>query len=357
MKAPSTHHHIRGLDSLRGLMALWVAAAHTLMTFDIYVPGGLAKVLNVAFAVDVFIILSGFVIFLLLDTQRESFTPFIVRRAFRLFPVYLIALFLSAVTLDWQISLWQSLDSTGSYYSGRMETLAESRLNFWPHFTAHLFLLQGLFSDALAYSDFTFLEPAWSLSLEWQFYLVAPLIFYGLINTRKNHQLIIFALIMAATYGLCDAGYLANNLHYFIVGMASYFLFKHRERAGITSLPLVCLCIALTLRNIPLTIWFFTLFSVLGKNWIAVTVQRFLNAKPLMYIGKVSYPIYVIHTLMIFPALVLSRTIVPGSTSLIAILTISLTLVFTLCISALLHHWVEIPLIRKGKQLSLSLRA
>ena len=353
MKASSSSYHIHGLDSLRGLMALWVVASHTFSTFDLFLPTSFAKVFNVAYAVDVFIVLSGFVIFLLLDTQRESFSPFIIRRAFRLFPVYLIALVVSAITLDWQISIWQSIDSSGGYYIGRMKTLEESRANFWPHFWTHLLLLQGLFSDVLSHSDFTFIEPAWSLTLEWQYYIFAPFIFYGIINSEKHYRIVIFACFIAITYGHSGPGYLANNFHYFSVGMISYFLYKNRESLGALNLPLICFCFALSLRNIPLVIWFFTLYCLLSNGWLPDVVKRILNYRILTETGKISYPIYVIHTLMIYPAVLFTRYLL-GDEFLAThvIIAISLTVLLTLCFSALLHHSIEKPLNKKGKELA-----
>lgn len=46
-------------------------------------------------AVFVFIILSGFVITHLLFTKRERYLSYLVRRAFRLFPAYLVCLAIS----------------------------------------------------------------------------------------------------------------------------------------------------------------------------------------------------------------------------------------------------------------------
>ncbi|MDC8830347.1 acyltransferase family protein [Alteromonas gilva] len=352
MKANLTKNHIRGLDSLRGLMALWVAIAHTLMTFDIYVPAELARVFNVAYAVDVFMILSGFVIFLLLDTQRESFNAFIVRRAYRLFPVYLIALAISALTINWQIEVWSNLDSSGAYYNGRLATLEESSNHYWPHLLTHLVLLQGLFSELLTYSDFTFIEPAWSLTLEWQFYLVVPFIFYSLISSSKQYRLLVIAAILASTYGSFGSGFLANNIHFFIVGMASYYLYKNIDKIGFTHLPLVCLCIALVLRNIPMTIWFVCLYGLLSQNWFGSILQMVLHRRILIYVGKTSYPIYVIHTLCIYPCLLLSAALFPDSAPLFVSFAVLSTLCLTVVLSSVLHHLVEVPMIRWGKAVS-----
>jgi len=109
--------HIKIFDSLRGLMAFWVVLAHTFMTFDLFLPKSLGKVLNVAYAVEVFIILSGFVIFLLLDKKHESYRHFITRRFFRLFPVYWVLLIIAVLSLPAQQALWTNIGSSEGYWS------------------------------------------------------------------------------------------------------------------------------------------------------------------------------------------------------------------------------------------------
>src|SRR5689334_15384840 len=78
------------IEGMRAYLALWVLLCHTLW-FSGYtqqVLSGPAKLLvEGRCAVDVFIIISGFVIFFLLDHQRDTWRPFIVRRFFRLFPL------------------------------------------------------------------------------------------------------------------------------------------------------------------------------------------------------------------------------------------------------------------------------
>src|ERR1041385_7157077 len=86
--------HIREFDGLRGLLALWVFATHAL---ELGPYSSLARFTHANMAVDIFIILSGFVIFHLLS-NGEDYRTFITRRWFRLFPVFAIC-FLIALTL------------------------------------------------------------------------------------------------------------------------------------------------------------------------------------------------------------------------------------------------------------------
>ena len=84
---------ITELEGLRGMLAWWVVASHLLYFSGFYdgKAGGVIGLLTRGHeAVDGFVILSGFVIFLLLDRGRDRYGVFIFRRFFRLFPVFLI---------------------------------------------------------------------------------------------------------------------------------------------------------------------------------------------------------------------------------------------------------------------------
>src|SRR4026209_1050430 len=86
--------HIKEFDGLRGLLAMWVFATHIL---ELGPYASAAALIRAHLAVDIFIILSGFVIFHLLSTG-EDYRAFITRRWFRLFPVFAVC-FLIALAL------------------------------------------------------------------------------------------------------------------------------------------------------------------------------------------------------------------------------------------------------------------
>ncbi len=65
----------RGLEGVRGLMCLWVIVSHTVTMagIQVYKSTGAGKLLaNGGIAVDVFVILSGFVICLILSKKKEA---------------------------------------------------------------------------------------------------------------------------------------------------------------------------------------------------------------------------------------------------------------------------------------------
>lgn len=346
--------HIKLFDSLRGIMALWVVLIHTMQTVDIYTPKSISKVFNVAYAVDVFIILSGFVIFLLLDNSRKNYSSFIIRRGFRLFPVYLVALVISAITIDFQVALWQGLEFSGHYWVGRLQTLQDSTTYFNENLIPHLFLLQGLLGGVIPSSDFAFIEPAWSLSLEWQFYLLAPLIFLLVMHTKNSLYVLLLSFCIALLYGQAGSGFLPNQIHFFIVGMVSYFIYKQALVQPDSRLAVLMLCTSLLLRDIPLTIWSACLCLAIYQNNPVCFVRSILENKVFQYIGKISYPIYVIHTLMVYPVIILLGIFsFELSTMQSKLLFIALTFLLTILFSQFLHTLIEKPGMKLGKNLAL----
>ncbi|HTD67568.1 MAG TPA: acyltransferase, partial [Candidatus Limnocylindria bacterium] len=174
--------HIKEFDGLRGLLALWVFASHVI---ELGPYSALGPSLRAHLAVDVFIILSGFVIFHLLSTG-EDYRSFIMRRWFRLFPVFAIC-FLLALTL------YASLKINDETAFGMGHTK-----NLTPYLIAHATMLHGAVPEQLLpQSARAILVSAWSVSLEWQFYLLAPLLFAFAIRPNWKVTLVFAALIAA----------------------------------------------------------------------------------------------------------------------------------------------------------------
>ena len=76
------------------------------------------------------------------------------------------------------------------------------------HGLLHVLLLQGLTPDSwLPFSSSALLGPAWSLSLEWQFYLVAPLLIGAL---RRPASAAAAVLAMTALLAAWRLGWLGE---------------------------------------------------------------------------------------------------------------------------------------------------
>jgi hypothetical protein len=108
----SKKKRINELESLRGVLALWVVVGHILPSAGILdtALGPFKFVAKGEYAVDVFIIMSGFFIFYLLDTAQEKYRPFIIRRFLRLFPAYFVCLIISILMINVSVETLSSLD-------------------------------------------------------------------------------------------------------------------------------------------------------------------------------------------------------------------------------------------------------
>ncbi len=159
---------LAGLDGLRAVAVLAVMAFHF----------GAGWLVGGFFGVDIFYVLSGFLITgLLLDewgrSGRIRLAQFWGRRARRLLPA--LALVLVAVT--WYVHF---VAAPGSYPGYRMDAL--SALFYYSNWhqiatSANYFVATGLVSP---------LTHCWSLAIEEQFYLVWPLVLIGVLSAVRD---------------------------------------------------------------------------------------------------------------------------------------------------------------------------
>ena len=168
---PSRSTRWKGLDGLRAFAVLLVLACH----FGLHAQGGVV-------GVDVFFVISGFLITSLLLKERDktskiSFRDFWVRRAYRLFPALVCAIVFAVVLSKWAVPAERHQTFVAIppvlLYIG----------NWWAVFGPQHSL--GL------------LSPDWSLAVEEQFYVVWPLVAaFWLVHTahRQRAALIIGVL-------------------------------------------------------------------------------------------------------------------------------------------------------------------
>src|SRR5258707_7987089 len=159
--------HIPELDGLRGMAILVVLVAHYFA-----VPGtGAASLLNGYWfrlgwtGVDLFFVLSGFLIGGILLGARDSthyFKTFYARRFFRIVPIY----------YAW-ILIYILLSIFGrNFLSARVGSVQKIDIQI----LAHFLFLQNFREFLKSTVSFWWFSSTWSLAVEEQFYLVAPLL-------------------------------------------------------------------------------------------------------------------------------------------------------------------------------------
>lgn len=346
-------------------------------------------------AVDVFFILSGLVIVRSLESFRCQPLPFLIARAARTFPVYLVmfalALAVQPVPAGFERMTWIGPDSPahGIWSEG------------WPHAwlaetVAHLTMTHGLIPNGLLPDAWvSFLGAAWSLSTEWQFYLLALL--FGCAGMRTRGMAI--ALLGLAVAGLAwrlsmsdgwqfSRAFLPNKAHYFALGVASAVLVKvqaakppshdagldrdvrkqgrSRVRCGSTlscspTLFLLTLGATLTLgalqggvdKLLPPLVWTLCLAAQLAPHLPGTRLlAALLRTRFMLWLGAISYCVYLanepVQKLLGFSLGWLTR----GEATLFTAIWLPAAFLLPLGAAACLHRWVEAPALRHGRTLA-----
>jgi peptidoglycan/LPS O-acetylase OafA/YrhL len=365
--------HFRCIDGLRAWLAWIVVFAHIalLTTADIRIPLLHALVAGATYAVSIFIIISGFVITHLLLEQRESYGPYIARRSLRIYPLYIVCLcagifathlhFLAFADRPW-----------GDYIPQPDLIAAETRSlaghGFFWNVLAHLTLLQGAIPNGvLEVSEYAFLGPAWSLSLEWQFYLVAPLILVALANPSGRILVSVGAVACYAAFRLgwlgefYDPSFLPGAVLPFATGIATRLVFTRLPK--LTAYPVAGITIALGFIGLshdllPFVFWFafvacmHTERPVDGPGaWVARSFHRAFNSKPAVFLGKRSYSTYLVHEPIINVIVYICITRFALGMWLTVLCALIAVPLLTVLASVFLFRFVEAPAISFGKGL------
>ena len=251
-------------------------------------------------------------IFNLLDNQHQDTPTFLIQRFFRLFPLYLTVLLASAATQQWQVDTVADLPWRNEAIDNDLEIHAAALAHLPAQLAAHLTMLHGLVPGfLLPLSDYTLLGQAWSISVEWQFYLVAPLLFA--MGTRRPLALGLLLLAIAAVRGRSwlGEGFAINQAGYFLIGTLSYVVWRRlRTLTGLESrrvwlggIAAMTLVYCLLPRSVSLVIWILTLTVVIdahcARDGIARRPAAVLRTRPPQWLGRVSSWVYLTHMLVL----------------------------------------------------------
>jgi peptidoglycan/LPS O-acetylase OafA/YrhL len=365
------------VEGLRAYLALWVLATHAMWAsgYESKAPRGLPQLIGEgSYAVELFIIISGFVIMRLLDTQRETYLQFITRRFFRLFPAFIV-LFVVAIPLS-QVISW-NVTHTGQYLTPNQIELRTNMVESWWeniqwNIPLHLLMLHGAVPEVLLTgAPSAFLMSAWSVSLEWQFYLVAPLAYAWATSVGPYRRLglcvLCLVLVLAARYVLPTVQFgaaLPFHVRFFFLGAASYFLYQRQAAIQLsdTAFP-VASCLAVFLFGlsggarslIPVGLWIVFLGLLLEHpSSVSSRLVSPLLAHPIMlYLGRISYSLYLSHMLVM---IVIQYALLTWEPHLSQVahcgVLLACTIAATIPLSAVLYRYIEVPGINTGRFLA-----
>ncbi len=367
-------HRFSGFDGLRGWLAWAVVACHIAFFTGLIERFPRLHVLQRMGdeAVCVFIILSGFVITHLLIEKAEPYGRYIQRRFLRIFPIYLVALLLAVGATYLNFDTFLSTPPASVFPMPEMARLAAQRSalegnGFVTNLLLHLSMLHGAVSSGVVFeSQYAFLRPAWSLSLEWQFYLVAPLVVWA---ARRKAASILLAVVAVALYHAYLRGqlgmfrlpsFLPGAVLFFAIGIVSC-LFVHRSRVHGSWWALAIL-VAAYLRwppqsPWPLVAWTVFLGATLLKERpgrlfevVRAVYDRAFASRTARHLGLPSYSTYLLH----LPILQVLQYVAVRQLQLGAIdasyLAITGTLSLTYLLSQAAYRWIELPFIALGRR-------
>lgn len=309
------------VDGLRALAAVYVVIHHILLYVNDGLPMGRVRHVSDLFlfghyAVDVFIVLSGFCLMLPVirnhGTISGGMRNFIRKRARRILPPYFSVLALSLLLIWFFIGT-----PTGSMWNSSLPLT-------WSGILAHLFLVQDIFATTSHKINYCL----WSISVEWRIYFLFPVLVYcwrrfGPLLTVAVTTVVSFLLLIPLQYTFVDSSAGGVCLHYyglFTFGMlAAGFgysddpcLVRWRARLPWAVLFVVMAGVALVfnkgyIHQMRLPWQVQDLFVGLATLCLLVAVtpgersdswhwvRDALGCAPLAFVGTFSYSLYLIH--------------------------------------------------------------
>ena len=309
---------------LRTILALAVVVYHSYKLFGLRMCGGQV-------AVESFYMISGFYMALILNEKYigvGNYKKFILSRFYRIFPIYWVILIAALL-----LSLIGYLGVQNPYYLTRYI----NNYSCLSGLTILYFLLENIIVigqdvlyflrldelcqpiltyNVLSYKhtgyQYLLVPQAWSISIEFLFYLLAPF----LVTKKLNWQVVLVLLGMVAKYYFFNYRYLSYDpwtyrffpfeLAFFIAGSVAFQIYtKLKDKnispvIGYIMLPLL-VGIVLFYEQLNLfngqmknSIFFIVVFMFLPFLFIA-----FKNSKIDRTIGELSFSLYISHHLIV----------------------------------------------------------
>lgn len=307
------------LDALRGIGALAVVIFHYTTRFHEKFPdaphvpfgffGGNYRVL-------LFFAISGFAIFFTLDKVR-TVPDFLLNRFSRLYPAYWVAMLLT-LTVE---------------YLGRVTALQIPSLDI----VANVTMLEG----------FVFLQAVdgayWTLTVEIAFYVSMLMLWKGPGTKRLEPVLLLWLAakwLLAFWPGMPERIVMLLVLRYipfFAIGMLSYRVWAGK-RSWTQQMPYLA-AVLLTTALFDTSDLLLVGVLLIGCFWAMVEGKLgFLCVRPLLWIGSISYSLYLVHQNIGFVVMLKA-----DAAGLSPWLGFALAIAIAISLGAAVNHYVEKP--------------
>lgn len=343
---------IVSIHYLRGLCALLVVIAH----LSYLLPGRIIDRIPGAIGVDIFFMISGFIMILVTRDGAESPGAFIVKRFFRIYPVFFVVWLLSVLAIYRDAGPARALCS--------LALCLEDYASQGPEF------------------GFNLLGPPWTLTYEMYFYV---LFCCAMALSRKWRGPVCALLIVALTVGLQLAAngtfalssqasalfqpmrwwdvplkILSNTIFYeFVFGMLVATVIERLPGGngggvvGRLAGAVLALATLAAFAKGPVP------FGMSGGFWFAAPIfaaavllgayVRLPAIRPLAFLGDISYSLYLVH----FSLMSFVQQFLPAGIGLAGNLAIfGALLAGSLLLSFGLYRTIELPAIRLGRSMA-----
>lgn len=325
-------NEIKPLTSIRGLFALYVAIYHIFPRTNAFLANGYLSV-------DLFFVLSGFIMSYVYSVKFSSniqindYLLYIKGRFARVYPLYAFIIIITSFF----------------YFKNEIPT---------PSFKDYIILFS--FLQSITDVDNNLIPHAWSIAVEFIAYLIFP---FAMLCLSKRHGFITLAIVtLAAFIGLYMAsskGYwgpldvfsggfsVVRCLSDYALGIVSFFALQAaREKLNgkvLDALLIFLVAFAFATLNFRgfdlLVVACFALIVPLLSESHGI-VYKLMSFSPLVYLGEISYSIYLIH----YP-LCRKLAFIPGWLhNKIWLIDVNyIALLMTVIISIFTYHFIEVP--------------
>jgi peptidoglycan/LPS O-acetylase OafA/YrhL len=326
------------LDGLRAVAAVMVFAFHFGGPSWAWLTGWIG--------VHLFFVLSGFLITTLLLREehrygRVSLRAFYLRRFFRIMPVYLLVLFLT-----WALA---RLNGTAD--------AVERSLGYY------LLLLNDFLPANAPYLH------SWTIGIEQKFYLLWPAIAFVLVIGAFRRRLAVTLGLLVLLVALIppQIAWLSWPIHYvaILLGCLTAVL-MHHPRGFALFRPLThpvtasVVIVAFAAVQVAVRYWpaRFGQEALIGSYAAAAALllpallsrsvlARVLGLRPLVFVGERSYSMYLVQSIAAHAAVGLLPALGRHGTGIFVA-----AVVVALVLADVLYRWVELPMIKVGRELA-----
>jgi len=308
------------LDSLRGIAALFVVIYHYTYRFRLKYGHDFSPLFDLKigfYGVELFFVISGFVIFMTVEQCRNG-SEFAIKRFTRLYPTYWLCLLVTFTVLHF----FGQPDSRPSY--------GQLMVNFsMVQYLLHVKSVDGVY---------------WSLLTELFFYLLIFIL--SIFNWLKRIYVwgaIWLALsVVSSTYDIYYHHSFLKFAGLFYSGVLFYKIYTGNNVIKNHLMVLLAYLVVLyNFRDEDYSIPVITVIYLLFYGFVFQKV-KFLNNRVLRFAGFISYPLYLLHQEIGYTIMLYLRKIMPDGIAVILI-----PFIVSVLIASVVSLYFEKPIIKK----------